>query len=361
MAEVDKNTKDLLSYGETYKATGGGNNNKLDFKPFKGVDEEDCINYIYKSLSTDASALYEKVSCDLDLACNKTKPSYKFLLAIQKACDNLKKCVNDAENNNNNKEKIKIGIEECKNLQEAFEKASKFSKKDSFLAATKVKTYMTNQSNTLKKSINKMKIILKSLDNLDKKKTKNPIKKYIQKKKDDYTAKKTKEFLSAVNNAKFKEFIGPSQIDENQIYSAYEKYYNNIKTVASTLEGALEKELKKKSNEKKDEKNEKTSKKYLSEINDACKAIKFYAIKNKSNDDEERNRSIYTSLSYLNNLQEALANAATFSDKHKISFLSNQKVRTYMFSQAKILKSSIKTLESAFGEGFLSYYANSAK
>ena len=304
------------------------NNSEINFKEFKGIDEEDCLEYIYGSVRKCALEIYEKINSDMDNGgLNKKKPSYKYLFAIRNACGMFYMI--------NRNSGIKKGIKKCEDLKEAFEKAFRFSGSgDAFLSYNKVKNYMGLQTRILKTSIARIKVLLKAFE---KKGTKNPI-------KNIYKKFKAEDFLNDIRDVNFPEFTEPTDLAEDNIISIYGDYNGRVGNVANTLKGAIVRELSKSRYNGKRENDPKTSKKYLVEIKDACQNIIDYIITCRNGLNKEI--SNVTSYEEFEKLQEKLAAAAAFSDPHEISLLSQKKVKSYMIKQAKTLKKSVKNLAS---------------
>ena len=317
-------------YSQLWEAIQKSNNSnsEINFKEFKGIDEEDCLEYIYGSVRKCALKIYEIINSDMgNSGLNKKKPSYKYLFAIRNACGMFYMI--------NRKSGIKKGIKKCEDLKEAFEKAFRFSGSgDAFLSYNKVKNYMGLQTRILKTSIARIKVLLKAFE---KKGTKNPI-------KNIYKKFKAEDFLNDIGDVNFPEFTNPTDLKEDNIVSIYGDYNGRVGNVANMLEEAIVRELSKSRYNGKRENDPKTSKKYLVEIKDACQNIIDYIITCRNGLNKEI--SNVTSYEEFEKLQEKLAAAAAFSDPHETSLLSQKKVKSYMIKQAKTLKKSIKNLAS---------------
>lgn len=159
--------------------------------------------------------------------------------------------------------------------------------------------------------------------------TRNPFKKM-------YTKIKTQQFLKSVKNLSFEKFQKKSAQRTSVICP---DYFENAKEIAEKLVPILSKELEKKSNIKKMKEKKDASCKYLLKIKVACSNLIHIVSIN------EGGFKPTPKIEALEKLQIAFKDASKFLDQHKISFLSNKEVRTYMTDQSKILNESIDKIK----------------
>lgn len=329
-----------------------------------------CIVYIYGSRKTDtigakaiAEGIEKVLNTELENIKNKNS-SYNYLLDIKNACSNIPSTLGG--NSLLTFDPV-TAIEALENLQEAFEKASKFSDvgKISFLSDKNVKDYMKTQSNILKKSIENMNKVInrkpakKAASKTSVKKKLGAIKEKIAKNFLETTKEKmAKNFLEAIEEKKAYFELFPSGSNYVQcnmyLYSKKLELGNNhfVKGAPVVIE-SLEKILIGKLAKQK-YKND-PGYKYLLGIKNACS--RFLTVFKKWKNVEEGLQQPLPGIKAFAGVQQAFVATYRFSNskltskaynkssnKNESSFLTDSKVIEYLEKQVKILESSTKNL-----------------
>lgn len=341
------------------------NISNLYFKVFQYSSDKsirDCIVYIYGRRKTNtigakaiAEGLEKVLNTELKNIKNKEKSknsSYNYLLDIKNACSSIPSTIGG--NSLLTLDPV-TGIEALENLQEAFEKASKFSDvgKISFLSDKDVKDYMKTQSNTLKKSI----------ENMNKVINRKPAKKAASKtsaeeKLEAAKEKMAKNFLEAIEEKKayFELFPSGSNYVQCNMYLYSEKLdlgNNHFAKGAPVVIESLEKILIGKLAKQK-YKND-PGYKYLLGIKNACS--KFLTVFKKWKNVKEGLQQPLPGIKAFAGVQQAFVATYRFSNseltskaynkssnKNESSFLTNSEVIEYLGKQVKILELSTKNL-----------------
>ena len=344
------------------------NKRNLCFESFPDsshMSTKDCSRYIYgskkfKGVKNIATELEEVLNKELEKPENIRKKekgknaSYKYLSEIKDACS---KIPNTVGGNALLRLDPKPGIEACKKLQKAFKKASKFSDtfKISFLSEENVKQYMIQQSNILKKSIKNMNKVISK--NAGTKEPQKPVKKALSEmsiggflETTEKDRKKAEIFLQAIkkNHVYFASFPFTSgfrvlnyincnmYLYSDKLKLSNDSFIKGAPVVIESLKKVLDSKLKKEKY-----KND-SGYKYLLGIKNACS--RFLTIYEKKKNKVLSTQSPLPGIKAFSGVQQAFEKASRFSDKFKISFLSEENVKQYMIQQSNILKKSIKNM-----------------
>ena len=342
------------------------------------MSKKDCNRYIYgrknkefRGVKNIATELEEVLNKELEKPENIRKKekgknaSYKYLSEIKDACSGIP---NTIGGNALLTLDPKPGIEACKKLQKAFERASKFSDtfKISFLSEKNVKQYMAQQSNILKKSIENMNKVISK--NAGTKEPQKPVKKalsemtieeFLETTEKD-RKKKAQNFLQAIkeNDVYFASFPSTSGLNyvhcnmylySDKLELSNNRFIKGAPVVIKSLKKVLESEL------KKEEFKNDSGYKYLLGIKNACS--RFLTIYEKWKNKPLGAQPSSPGIKAFAGVQQAFTATYRFSnrdlpskafnrssDKNESSFLANNEVIKYLGDQVKILESSTKNM-----------------